>query len=132
MRKQKLLDKFGSMYIDFVHDNVLTQMFNILNNTTKANKILAQKINKIPNEWKEIIEVMVKETLDKCLHYNLFMLQKYEEEMQLIMHDEDYHEHSLAKISDGLCGELYGEEGWIKKYSKYPTWIENLKETTED
>ncbi|WP_032139593.1 hypothetical protein [Rickettsia tamurae] len=129
-KKQKLLDKFGSVYIDFVRDGVLTQMLGILNNTTKANKILAQKVNEISNESKEIIEIIVQETLDRCLHYTLFMLQEYEDEMALIMYDEDHNQYSLAEISDGLCGELYSEDGWIAKYSKYPNWktIENIIE----
>ena len=28
-------------------------------------------------------------------------------------------EQDLAKISDDLAGELYGEIGWIIKYNKY-------------
>ncbi|WP_298021020.1 hypothetical protein [uncultured Campylobacter sp.] len=28
---------------------------------------------------------------------------------------------NLAELSDGLCGELYGEDGWIEKFSGYPT-----------
>ncbi len=27
---------------------------------------------------------------------------------------------NLAELSDGLCGELYGEDGWIEKFSGYP------------
>ena len=26
----------------------------------------------------------------------------------------------LRKISDGLSGELYTDDGWVYKYSKYP------------
>ena len=27
---------------------------------------------------------------------------------------------NLAELSDGLCGELYGEDGWIERFSGYP------------
>jgi hypothetical protein len=28
-------------------------------------------------------------------------------------------QHDLGQISDGLAGELFSDEGWIKKYSKF-------------
>jgi len=132
-RRQELLDRFGSIYIDFVRDSTLKIIQNILDDTAqaKSDKILFQEISKIPQEYKKIIEIIVSETLDTCLHYTLFMLQEYEDEMQLIMHDEDYHQYSLAEISDGLCGELYSEDGWIAKYSKYPNWLEDIEDSKE-
>jgi hypothetical protein len=28
-------------------------------------------------------------------------------------------EDDIVELSDGLSGELYSEDGWIEKYSKY-------------
>jgi hypothetical protein len=30
----------------------------------------------------------------------------------------------VAKLSDGLHGEIFGDEGWIVRYSKYPSDLE--------
>ncbi|MFY9589868.1 hypothetical protein [Rickettsia endosymbiont of Halotydeus destructor] len=117
MRKERLLEKFGNIYIDFVRDSVLKGMEEIVNN--EYNELM-------PNQL-ELLKIIVATTIDKTLHSTLLMLQEYEEEMQLIMLDEDYHERSLGKISDNLCEKLYGKDGWIKKYSKYPTRIEELE-----
>ena len=31
---------------------------------------------------------------------------------------------NLTDLSDGLAGEVYSEDGWIAKFSKYPSSIE--------
>ena len=55
------------------------------------------------------------------------MLEEYQDEMRLVVKDQDDAEHSLVDISDGLCGELYTEDGWIEKYTKYPDWKQDIE-----
>jgi hypothetical protein len=109
--------------MSFVRDTVSSQMIGIIDNTTKApdSKKLAAKISSISVENKSYIKELVADTIDHCLHYFLYMLEEYEDDTTLIMEDEEGNKFSLAEISDGLCGELYTEDGWIEKYSKYPT-----------
>ena len=38
------------------------------------------------------------------------------EELKLLLNEEN-----LVEESDGLAGELYTEDGWIKRYSKQRT-----------
>jgi hypothetical protein len=45
------------------------------------------------------------------------------EEFDLIKTSNSGNELSLREISDGLCGELYTEDGWIERFSKYPPSI---------
>ena len=35
--------------------------------------------------------------------------------------NEDGNKISVKDVSDGLAGELYSEDGWLLKYSKYPS-----------
>ena len=44
----------------------------------------------------------------------LFLFEEYPE-WKLI----DENQNNLAELSDGLSGELYTENGWIKKFSSY-------------
>ncbi|ARD85999.1 hypothetical protein A3306_01825 [Rickettsia bellii] len=133
-KKQKLLDKFGKIYINFIRDNVLEGMEQIINNEYKgyySQKLQKRIANLMPDQL-NLLKFVIASAVDKSLHYTLFMLQEHEQDMQLNMYDEDDHEYSLVEISDGLCGELYSEDGWIAKYSKYPSWTEDIEETKED
>lgn len=38
--------------------------------------------------------------------------------LELKVLDEHGVRHDVAELSDGLAGELYGEEGWIKRFSQ--------------
>lgn len=46
-----------------------------------------------------------------AIHQFLFAL---EEEIQVRIDDED-----IVQLSDGLSGELYGENGWNAQFNKY-------------
>lgn len=123
MSNQKLLEKFGQIYIDFVRDNVIEGMTQIITGEYKGSsgQALQQRIKKNIPDNQEILKEIVYSAADKCLHYTLYMLEEYQDKMKLIVNDQDGNGSSLADISDSLCGELYTEDGWIGKYSKYPT-----------
>jgi len=115
------LEEFGEIYIRFVRDTVLKQMISIINGESKAlaSKILYNNISAISSINKKHLEEVLIHTVDKCLHYTLFMLEEYQDQLKLTIKNEDAKDYSLVEISDGLCGELYTRDGWVKKYSNY-------------
>ena len=126
MDKHQILDEFGQRYMSFVRDTVIKDMLEIINGQYGGNRReLEQGISKIPNEFKNILQLFVATSIDKTLHYSLFMLQEYEDDTKLIIEDEEGNKNSLAEVSDGLCGELYTEDGWIERFSKYPSSVPN-------
>jgi hypothetical protein len=66
---------------------------------------------------RELAEIISAYAIDLTIH-NVLGLFEEEESIQLVVEDESG-ATNLSKISDGLCGELYGE-GWIKTFSEYP------------
>lgn len=128
MNKNDVLEKFGKTYINFVRDKVINGMNQIILGEYKgySGQILQKKIESTQNNT-EILKDVITATVDKCLHYTLFMLEEYQDEMRLVVKDQDNAEHSLVDISDGLCGELYTEDGWIEKYTKYPDWKQEIE-----
>lgn len=48
---------------------------------------------------------------------HFFLFEQELDGWQISNPDEEI--DSIANISDGLSGELYSSNGWIKKYSRY-------------
>ena len=60
---------------------------------------------------------MIPEIVDFSLDSMLFMFEGHPD-LQLVFQGVD-----LKEVSDGLSGELYTEDGWIQKFSKYDELI---------
>lgn len=113
------LDKFGENYILEVRDYSLSLLESILNNEMKAPriKLLQNEINTFSDKEKRIIEKLVATLIDNTLH-NMLLLFEEHPEIEI-----KYNNVNLVNSSDGLCGELYTDDGWIKKYSKYKSYL---------
>jgi hypothetical protein len=56
-------------------------------------------------------------SVDKAIHDFLFKLQEvadFEDDIQVLVDGENG-----AGLSDGIHGELFGEDGWQARYSKF-------------
>jgi hypothetical protein len=102
MENEEVLNQFGKMYIESVRDNSLHTLDNILNGGAKASSI-----KKLNEELKSLSL-----TTD-----TLFLFEQELDGWQISNPDEEI--DSITNISDGLSGELYSSNGWIKKYSRY-------------
>ncbi len=124
--KDEMLDLFGNKLIYEVRDYYLDQFNNsiIKEAYTDEKKIFKQKYESLGLEGQEFLKKVVTEAVDSTLHYFLWMIEQ-DEEYDLVRYSkEDKSESvSLRDISDGLCGELYTEDGWIERFSKYPPSI---------
>lgn len=122
------LEKFGRTLTENVRDRVFRKITDILEgkyNTTEAKELHAL-VNEGVGFSSEFQEKLLLRTIDSTLHYILWMIEQ-NEEFDLIVYKETEHPEkgftSLKQISDGLCGELHGEDGWIEKFSEYPPSI---------
>jgi hypothetical protein len=78
-------------------------------------RLLLQKQQQCESLLKVLLPYVVDVTLHTCL--SLF---EQEDHLRLMARAADGDLVDVAEISDGLAGELYSEDGWIAKYSRYP------------
>ncbi|WP_424407738.1 hypothetical protein [Pasteurella sp. PK-2025] len=111
------LEEFGKVYIDDVRDRTILLLENILKGQVNAPRFkdLQENLNQLGVEEIELIKYITISLIDNTLHNTLCLFEEYPE-YELISDGEN-----IIDLSDGLSAELYTDDGWIKKYSKYPS-----------
>ena len=71
-------------------------------------------LKEIDKEQMASVVCLISEVVDQSIH-NMLELVEEHPEVALLFNGVE-----LRKISDGLSGELYTDDGWVYKYSKYP------------
>ena len=64
---------------------------------------------------KEALRTLCAHLTDHVLHETLSLFEQSERRRLA-----DEAGENLAELSDGLCGKLYGKDGWIERFSGYP------------
>jgi hypothetical protein len=115
--------EFGEFFIKQVRDNSITILEKTISGEIKApaDQMLYEKINTLSNDQIEILRETAYAMIDLTLHNMLFMFEQ-SKSWKISNHNENI--KSLSELSDGLAGELYTSDGWIKKFSKYPSSLE--------
>ena len=100
---------------------------------------LQKKISLLNEGEKQTVRDIAEQIITAGMHDLLFALQEQADTDGAVRVLVDGKE--IAKLSDGLHGEIFGDEGWIMRYSKYPSepqikltqWAnEKIKKVTED
>ncbi len=114
---KKKLDNFGENFIKSVRDNTLFDFDLIVDGKMKSQRaiLLHEQIAKLDNEQVELLKFIIKTFVDKALFNSLFFFE--EGDWQISNPSKKI--ENLSDLSDGLSGELYTEDGWIAKFSKY-------------
>ena len=113
--KQMILNDFGKTLISEVRDTTIRnyiKMFDGTMNGLTARQV-HEKLDRFNDEQMATVKWLLSKIVDTSLHNILFMLEQNKNELELL-----YKGLNINEISDGLCGELYSEDGWIEKYSK--------------
>ncbi len=123
INKKEVLNEFGKILIHEVRDTVYRHFLKVIEGEMKSpSSIKIQKnLSDISPEQLELVKDTIRSTLDSSLHYFLWMIEQ-EDNFDLVA-IKDNNSVSLREISDGLSGELHGENGWVAKYSKYPSTL---------
>src|ERR1043166_6962204 len=95
------LEKFGAFFVQHLRDKMICDFEMLLNGAWKAPELqeLQRRISGFTDARKEEADSggAVRVLVDG---------------------------HEVAKLSDGLHGEIFGAEGWIARFSKYPSEVE--------
>lgn len=114
------LDRFGEFFVRNTRDKMLFDLEMLLRGAWKAPGLqdLQRKISRFSEDEKGIIREMVEHIATGGMHDLLFALQAQADADGVIRVFVDGAEP--AKLSDGMHGEIFGEDGWISRFSEYP------------
>jgi len=112
------LDYFGKILISEVRDRTITNWDMILNGKMKG--ITAQKVREelsgFSDDNLEVLRWLIPKITDTSLH-NLLGMVEQNNEIKIEIYDGEI-KKDITQLSDGLEGELYTDDGWIKRFSK--------------
>lgn len=111
--KDNTLDLFGELLIKQVRDETISEWDMILNGKMKGvtAKEVKNRISSFNQEQLEVLKWIVPQIVDLNLHNLLFTIEE-SDELFVAIDDKE-----IKEESDGLAGELYTEDGWIRRFS---------------
>jgi hypothetical protein len=123
------LDKFGEFFVQNLRDRMLHKLERLLGGKSKAPELqkLQSQLSGFTDDQKQVLCDAVEEVITSGMHDLLFAIQEHADNdgpFKVLVDGQE-----VAKLSDGLHGEIFGEDGWIVRFSKYPcpTEIERSK-----
>lgn len=116
----KPLDKFGKFFVRNLRDRMIYDLDMLLRGAWKAPgaKELQEKISRFSETDKEVIGEIAEHIITAGMHDLLFAFQEEADgdgEIQVLVGGSE-----IAKLSDGMHGELFGNQGWIARFSERP------------
>ena len=109
------LDFFGRGLVQFVIDPVLSLFRENLVRSASAEcskHEIEQLLSKLDDKDMAVLQKVVRAAVVKTTHY--FLWQAEQEKITILQNGQD-----IAKLSDGLSGELYLDDGWLERYSTH-------------
>ncbi len=119
------LDKFGKLIVEKLRDKQIDMFQGLIKGTwrDKGSKELHVKLSKLTQDQKQVVADVLEETLECVMHDFLFAIQESDNldtGLKVYMDNKN-----VAELSDGLHGEIFGEEGWIHRFSRHKSFYEN-------
>lgn len=113
------LDRFGKFIVENMRDKGIDNYDRLANGSWKTPSLqaLQEDLKQFDERQLSIIRQCVGSSIDTAIHDFLFALQEstdLEQGVEVIVDKTN-----VAKVSDGLHGEPFGEDGWYLKYSAY-------------
>jgi hypothetical protein len=115
MKDKSKLDEFGKFLMENLRDKSIQFAEKMIEGEWKAPSFLEiqGRFSNFSDEEKKLVLACIIGSIDNGIHDFLFALQ--EQPRINILYDET----NLEELSDGLYGEIFTEEGWRYKFSKY-------------
>jgi hypothetical protein len=115
------LDKFGAFFVQNLRDRMFDDLEGLLRGEWKAPAIqeLQDRVRGLGDAERQMLRDLVEHITTTGMHDLLFALQEQADAGGAIRVLVDGNE--VAKFSDGLHGEIFGDDGWIVRYSRYPS-----------
>jgi len=110
------LDKLGKLISEDLRDSALSRYLDIESGSLRSKKAMGlnKELSSFSEEQKEIVRKILTNSIDAGIHDFLFALEEGQSEVRVMVEGED-----MADLSDGLQGEIFTEDGWFEKYSRY-------------
>jgi hypothetical protein len=118
-RMKSELDLFGEMLMTEVRDRAINQWFGTIEGRMKSprSREIFERFHHLKFEEEAYLKQLFTEVVDTALHFLLSFAD--EDKIDIILHTESCNEVNIKSISDGLAGELYSDDGWISRFSKF-------------
>jgi len=115
------LNKFGEFIVQTLRDRMFDDLERYLSGSSKAPAAqkLQGQLSGFTDEQKQVLRDLVEELTTIGMHDLLFAVSDSGGEVRILVDGQD-----VAKLSDGLHGEIFGDEGWIVRFSKYPSQVQ--------
>ncbi|HTR40660.1 MAG TPA: hypothetical protein VMH87_03515 [Pseudomonadales bacterium] len=133
MKPKPSLDKFGALFVRKLRDRMLDDLEKLLRGESKArnDQKFQSQLSSFTGEQKQAVRDAVDELIKAGMHDLLFAIQEEADSngsFKILVDGQE-----VAKLSDGLHGEIFGDEGWIVRFSKHPcpSEIEGSKRARE-
>lgn len=112
-------DFFGEILMHDVRDRTISIWRKYLDGTMKGETAIrvAKMIDKISDSEKEKFKELIPLIVNESIYNTLQMFEQNDNVILKVIQNNE--EINLTQISDGLSGELFSDDGWIKKYSEY-------------
>jgi hypothetical protein len=113
------LSKFGQFLVENLRDKAIEQNEMMLEGRLKASRLqaLQSQIQGFTDDQRRVLRDVVLDVVDTAIHDLLFAIQDAHDRGLGIEISVDG--QNVAEISGMLQGESVGEEGWIRKFSRY-------------
>ncbi|MGO9919922.1 MAG: DUF6547 family protein [Isosphaeraceae bacterium] len=118
-QRQSPLDRFGQFVMANLRDKAI-EFFDLLAQghwKAKSLRQLQSDVKQLSDSQRSILRRCIIATTDNAIHDFLFALQEladFEDDIQVIVRGKN-----IAKISDGLQGEMFTADGWMAKFSAF-------------
>lgn len=119
------LDKFGNLIVENLRDKQIDWFRGLIQGKWRSqeSKELHDKLSKLTQEEKQVVADVLEKVLEKSMHDFLFAVQEsndIDSGLKVFMDGEN-----VAELSDDLHGEIFTEDGWIERFSRYKSVYEN-------
>lgn len=116
---KKALDQFGRLLMTKVRDEAISDWKMIVHGKMKGevSEDTRKAVMSLGPRGPEVFLSLVPEIVDRVLHHLLWTLEQ-SDTMRIAVQAGDESVENLRDVSDGLAGELHGDEGWIARFSK--------------
>jgi hypothetical protein len=134
-RTKEVFEDFGHSLIKYARDWSIRDLdADIIG---KGRTPESKYFSKLPHETKEALRKLVPVAVDTTVAYFIFLFEENPDLDLVAVLPEGL--ISLTEVSDGLNGELYGDDGWIARFSEQrkidyswitldPQWLRQLKQ----
>jgi hypothetical protein len=133
-RTSPALDHFGRLLMERVRDWCIRELQHEVRTRYRGGseeRAMRPAMEMLSSGQRRALERIVPAFVDTVIHHMVWMFEQ-EETVRIQVQADGAKSANLAAESDGLAGELYGDDGWIARFSKYPAEWAGIEQRSSD